>query len=205
MSFSPRETRAGLFSRPLPEESSVLLKARLSVIYGCCLLLPPAVCVRARVRERVCARLTQQAALTDFTLTSVLLSSKLDSSSVSVLTRLLPFHHHLRQGYPRGGTRGRGGGGRGGLPPATPKSVPFEASMSGPSPSLTVVWDTINDQGEFNVIIRLKANNKEEKGGGGLIRGSSCVGASCSCRNISFLFLPTPFPLSAAEAFSGMK
>lgn len=60
------------------------------------------------------------------TLTSILLSSKLDFySSVSMLTYLLPFHH-LRQGYPEASSTFMGTGGcRGGveglaLPPAMP-------------------------------------------------------------------------------------
>lgn len=92
-------------------------------------LLPAvcALCVRLCTRRSVATcTCAQFAALTDFTLTSILLSSKLDFySSVSMLTYLLPFHH-LRQGYPEAGstfmgTRGREGGLEGlALPPAMP-------------------------------------------------------------------------------------
>ena len=99
-----------------PEESSVPPK-------------PVCVCVCECVR--MCE--TQQASLTDFRLTSALLSSKLDFSPASVLTRLLPFHPPS-QGYPEAPRQEHGGAARAGVSsglggrvssPAAPKSIQF--------------------------------------------------------------------------------
>ena len=109
---SPRGSHSWIvFCSATTKSPCTACRPLMSIIDDCCLQFPPSLRIHA-----VC--LTQYAALTDFTLTSILLSSKLDSYSFfSMLTYLLPFHH-LRQGYPEAGstfmgTRGREGGGGG--------------------------------------------------------------------------------------------